>query len=80
MPGKQEDVEVSDSNGGPFEPEVSEATRYVIDRWGYVDGRPVIEGRITELFSTITLKRMKYQSDAIDATVSLGHSTSITNS
>ena len=67
MSSNPESVPESD----PFVEMENEALTYVIGRWGYVGDSLVIEGRVTEIFATMTLKRGEYNSDAISATIKM---------
>jgi len=71
MPKVKAASEGSAEERDPFEETTDEALRYVIDRWGYVGGKIVIEGRVTEIAVTMHLKRGDYQSDAISATLTM---------
>lgn len=46
-------------------PDLDDAAIYVVERLGAVDDRVIIEGRITELYVSWTLKRGDYNSEEI---------------
>ena len=57
MPQDERPTEGGREDGDPFEETTDEALRYVIDRWGYVGDKIVIEGHITEMTTSWTIKQ-----------------------
>ena len=77
MPRNDKDPELDQGDGDPFASEVSPALQYVLARWNLeLEGAPenavlVIEGRVTELSASWTMKRGNYQSDSMTAQMKL---------
>ena len=73
MPSKDKEVETDGADGDPFAEEApSETVKYVIDGWKLNGDRDlIIEGRVTMISATWTLKRGAYNSDAVTGTMRL---------